>query len=152
MKKRILSLTLTLSALSACNDSPLLNHKYGENPKAQENEDCPLNFSNNKLCSKIEWIVGPNGHGANSFNLKFWDSETGNKEGPYVDPEDSVNVQLWMPSMGHGSAPVTVERQEEGIYKATNVQFIMPGDWDIRVKLMDAATVVDQDIESLIIQ
>lgn len=152
--KNLFFLLNALIALSACGVSPLLNHANAEDNKNNinvANENCPLDYPNAGLCAKIEWLVGPSGSGANSFTIKFWDKDTGAPAGPYVDPEHDVTVQLWMPSMGHGSSPVTVSKESTGIYKATNVFFIMPGDWDIRVKLVDGATVVEQAVQAVTI-
>jgi hypothetical protein len=111
------------------------------------NKNCPLDYPNSNLCAKIEWIVGPNGDdGESSFFVKFWDKHTGAPEGPYADPEHDVAVQLWMPTMGHGSSPVTMAEQAVGVYKATRVSFIMPGAWNIRVKLQDGNALVEQAI------
>ncbi len=61
-----------------------------------------------------------------------------------VDLNDSVEVALWMPSMGHGSAPTQVQRTLDqngqvlpGVFTVRNVQFIMGGEWEVRVRLTD---------------
>ncbi len=58
---------------------------------------------------------------------------------------DNIEVVLWMPSMGHGSAPTQVERAVDangnifnGVFNVRNVYFIMGGDWEVRVTLTDA--------------
>ncbi|MBN8542499.1 MAG: FixH family protein [Deltaproteobacteria bacterium] len=58
---------------------------------------------------------------------------------------DNVDVVLWMPSMGHGSAPTQVERAVDangniltGVFNVRNVFFIMGGEWEVRVTLTDA--------------
>ncbi len=48
---------------------------------------------------------------------------------------DDVSVLLWMPSMGHGSAPVKLDKLGPAQFRVTNVYFIMPGDWEIRLSL-----------------
>jgi YtkA-like len=55
---------------------------------------------------------------------------------------DKVSVVLWMPSMGHGSAPTVVENAVDtngnlilGSYNVHRVFFIMGGDWEVRVTL-----------------
>lgn len=63
-----------------------------------------------------------------------------------VEIVDVVDVVLWMPSMGHGSAPTRVERGlnsrgnvETGVFNVKNVHFIMEGDWEVRVTLTDVS-------------
>lgn len=59
-----------------------------------------------------------------------------------VELKDRVTVDLWMPSMGHGSAPTLIEpfKDENGQvvpnkYLARKLYFIMGGEWDIKVTL-----------------
>ena len=59
-----------------------------------------------------------------------------------IDITDDVAVVLWMPSMGHGSAPTQVERAVDakgdivpGVFNVKNVYFTMGGDWEVRVIL-----------------
>jgi hypothetical protein len=59
---------------------------------------------------------------------------------------DNVEVVLWMPSMGHGSAPTQVEQALDangnpilGTLNVRKVYFIMSGDWEVRVTLTDAS-------------
>jgi hypothetical protein len=47
-----------------------------------------------------------------------------------------VGIEPWMPSMGHGSS--TTPQMTElgaGAYRATNIQFTMPGHWELRVQV-----------------
>ena len=67
------------------------------------------------------------------------------------DLNDQVEVALWMPSMGHGSAPTQVQRTLDqngqvmpGVFTVRNVQFIMGGEWEVRVRLTD-----DQGVKEL---
>lgn len=62
-----------------------------------------------------------------------------------IELADTIEVELWMPSMGHGSAPTQLERALDvegqvilGTYNVRNVYFIMPGLWQVFVKLTDA--------------
>lgn len=62
-----------------------------------------------------------------------------------TDLNDDIEVVLWMPSMGHGSAPTQTERSVDanenilpGVFNVRNVYFIMGGDWEVRVTLTDA--------------
>ncbi len=61
-----------------------------------------------------------------------------------VEITDNVEVALFMPAMGHGSAPTQVERVldasgniQPGVYNVKNVYFTMAGDWEVRVTLTD---------------
>lgn len=62
-----------------------------------------------------------------------------------LDLKDNIEVVLWMPSMRHGSAPTQVERAVDangnlllGAFNVRNVYFIMGGEWEVRVTLIDA--------------
>ena len=92
---------------------------------------CALAYANG-LCVDINWEVKPTDDVPGSFTLKFYAAAT-----PEIaaDPQAQVSVVLWMPSMGHGSSPVKVTPVSAGVYRASNVFFVMPGDWEIHIKL-----------------
>lgn len=54
-----------------------------------------------------------------------------------LDLGTRVSVRLWMPGMGHGSSPVTVERTGPGEYRAAEVFFLMRGEWEIHIQVDD---------------
>lgn len=105
-------------------------------------EKCELFLKTERLCTKISWTVKPkNSTETGSFNFKFYVQENPEK---LIEPRGNAFVELWMPSMGHGSSPVTVEKISEGLYRAKNVFFIMPGEWEIRIQVRDGKNVTDQ--------
>jgi hypothetical protein len=61
-----------------------------------------------------------------------------------VDLKSTPQVVLWMPSMGHGSTPSQTVRVDEGTYRTSNVFFIMPGEWEIRIQLKSGGEVTDE--------
>jgi len=62
------------------------------------------------------------------------------------DLGDTVSVFLWMPSMGHGSSPVTVERLGAGRYRASAVFFLMKGDWEIHFQVKNGKDISDEAV------
>jgi hypothetical protein len=52
----------------------------------------------------------------------------------------SLDVQPWMPAMGHGSSTPTVTAQGGGVYLVTEVYFYMPGVWELRTSISGATT------------
>jgi hypothetical protein len=67
-----------------------------------------------------------------------------NDQGQATDAPSDLAVQLWMPSMGHGSSPVRVTRTELGSYSAAGIYFIMPGQWEVRIQLKTGREVTEQ--------
>src|ERR1700727_1876611 len=104
-------------SLMACSQSPLLNHANAAQPSAAKtlmaqkpaqggpgsSTDCPLSFQKAQLCAALTWTKQPTETETGSFELDFWDPAHGTKQGPYVDPSETLFVKLWMPDMGHGS-------------------------------------------------
>jgi hypothetical protein len=145
---------------SACGKSPLLNHANAADSSSAgglsveaESAACPLSFSKSGLCASLTWTSGPSAETMNSFVLKFWKKTGADQNGPYSNPTQTVFVKLWMPSMGHGSSPVTLQHQQDathtdltGKFEASNVYFVMPGAWDLHVQLKDGTTVVEEAI------
>ena len=50
-----------------------------------------------------------------------------------------IKAELWMPSMGHGSAPVRVERVNANQFLVTEAYFVMGGDWVVNVEVLTSA-------------
>lgn len=109
-------------------------------PGGDSSSSCSLKLETEKLCASIEWIHLPRARQADGeFVLSFSSSSaTSNLQ----DPQNLPFVKLWMPmgKMGHGSDPVELHRESEGIYRARGVNFRMAGRWQIWVQLRDRAT------------
>jgi hypothetical protein len=136
--------------LSACARPDYIDPKAQQKSQGNTNA-CALELANSHLCASAQWTVGPQSPAESEFILKFWDKASASESGPYIDPVNTLSVVLWMPSMGHGSSPVTIEKIETGVYRVRRVFFIMPGDWEIRVFLKNGTTTVDQATVSLIL-
>lgn len=76
-----------------------------------------------------------------SFVVEFYNPDD---RGQFVDLKNELEVLLWMPSMGHGSSPVTLEKVAPGQYRVSRVFFVMRGDWEIQFKLKNGNTVLEQ--------
>jgi len=101
-----------------------------------------LLFKNGTLAIEVEFPTAPVVGQESLLVLTAVDTKTFQA----VEIADSVEVVLWMPSMGHGSAPTQVERSVDaqgkvvtGVFNVKNVHFIMGGDWEVRVTLTDAS-------------
>lgn len=98
-----------------------------------------LKFSGGKVHAHLSWMQGPDENGGESImKLEWYDGATHK----LIETGLPFAVSLWMPSMGHGSAPTKIEavkdsrgQQVLGTYKVSRMFFTMPGDWDIRVSL-----------------
>ena len=113
-----------------------------QGPQAVGDEGFRL-FSNYLgLHVKIVFEKGPNSGEENLFTILFHTST----DATPVAVNEAISVVLWMPSMGHGSSPVKVQKVADGVYRASQVYFIMPGDWEIRlqIKNQETSNVVEQ--------
>lgn len=97
----------------------------------------------------LTWEKLPAGQQFGSFVLKFGRENLGDKSPLPLEIEGDVSVVLWMPSMGHGSSPVKVEKLDTGTYRASKVFFTMPGDWEIRIQRNVNGAMVDQTVIAL---
>ncbi|QDK45858.1 serine protease spb1 [Bdellovibrio sp. ZAP7] len=145
MKKLLLGLLF----LTACARPDYINPAAKNNAQSPPAAECTLKLAQSQLCASIQWVSGPQSPDESEFILKFWNESTATINGPYTDPTTALSVILWMPSMGHGSSPVKIDKIETGVYRVHRVFFIMPGDWEVRIFLKDGATTVDHVIESL---
>jgi hypothetical protein len=109
----------------------------------QQNTPCEKSLVQSSLCVDLTWKQLQTDDQRGMFELKFYHLENPNL---LVEPPQTLGVTLWMPSMGHGSAPVTIEKLSDGHYLVSDVYFVMSGDWDIRVQQKQGKTVLDQAI------
>lgn len=143
-------LVFSLILLSACGESPILNHKM--EPKGIKgsqifSQSVVLEFQKSDMEFSIDWTMGPH-MGESKFILRTWKKDLGTLSGPFQDPELTLNVVVWMTSMGHGSAPVKITKLNVGEYEVSNVQFFMGGAWDLKFQLKQGSQVVDETIVS----
>ena len=142
---------LSLFLLTACGESPLFNHKM---EKAFLNRDQIFVENNGTSFNKIDrsfsldWKVGPE-LGESRFVLKTWNNSDATFNGPYTDLPYQLQVVLWMPAMGHGSAPTKITKINAGEYDVSSVYFIMNGKWDLKVQLLKDGKVFDEVLLSL---
>jgi hypothetical protein len=97
-----------------------------------------VSFNNGRLLAVANWKQGPSVGGESILRLNFVDAKTQMA----IDPQAKVEASVFMPAMGHGSAPVSVLRVidtegqlETGTYQISNVYFMMAGQWQVVIKL-----------------
>ncbi len=111
--------------------------------------DCSAQFAGSQICVSWCWEKKPTSSDVGSFIFKTYRLNTFDKTAIEINPISVPEVQLWMPSMGHGSTPAQVTQLDVGTYRAENVFFIMPGEWDIRFQIKNGDTVNDEAIVHL---
>lgn len=148
--------------MAGCLESPLFNHADAAvTPIASLSptnahgdvaaQDCPLSFDKAGLCASLTWEKMATDEEKGEFTLRFWKKNEATEAGPYVVVPGKLAVKLFMPSMGHGSSPVTITPKLDqtgaavpGVYSITDVYFIMGGPWEIWVQFKQGTQVLDQ--------
>lgn len=102
-----------------------------------------IKFGESGYQLSLNWLTGPI-RGENKFVLKSWKETEGSINGPYQDLPEKLHIYLWMPDMGHGSAPVKIKKIADGEYEVTNVYIVMNGTWEIYFQLITNEVVVDE--------
>jgi len=119
---------------------------------AQESKtNCSITFSQSGLCLTWFWEKKPTSTEMGSLVFKTYRLNLVDQTPVEVDLVSNPTVVLWMPSMGHGSTPTLTARVDEGTYRATNVFFIMPGDWEIRFQVKNGTEVIDEANVKLVV-
>jgi hypothetical protein len=136
MKLSNVILAIFFFALVACAKPQYLIATSGGGIEKAGAGACAAEFPTSHTCVGISWEKLPTETEFGSFVFTLT-SEAGLLTDLSVATNGILNpkVVLWMPSMGHGSAPVTVERISTGLYRAKNVFFTMKGDWEIRFQI-----------------
>ncbi len=141
MKKNIYIIIMMALLASCAQPDYLTAEKADTNNNEKPSEMCEYVFQNSQTCLKAEWKAPPNSTEPAELTVT-------------LTPASSLRLSalLWMPSMGHGSAPVQVIPLENGKYQIARMYFIMPGDWDVRLFLKNEKNeVVDQVFLQLVI-
>lgn len=126
-------LIFSLIVLSACAEPKYIRETAPSNPESsQQSADCQLRFSASGLCLSWKWEQIPKSNTKGVLLFKIYRANAVDGSIVMVDPEYDPKVVLWMPSMGHGSTPTVVTREDVGTYRAREVFFVMPGEWEIK--------------------
>lgn len=124
---------------------PNYDDPNGQQPRTPATDDklsaCDVAFAQSQLCADLKWERRPTEQDMGSFVLEFHNPDDSSQ---FVDLTQNLDVKLWMPSMGHGSSPVKIEKVGPGQYRVSEVFFVMRGDWEIQFKLENGSTVVEQ--------
>lgn len=143
-----LLLFITVAALAACAEP-----KYSVPTEApapgQKTAALRATWPQSQKQIWLEWETKPGNEEFGSFLLKIGRANLADQSALPEDIDGEVAVVLWMPSMGHGSSPVTVTKADVGTYRASRVFFSMPGDWEIRVQHISNGAVVEQTVFAL---
>jgi hypothetical protein len=145
----------SLAPLTAACDSPLFSHLTAAERDAlvaeRNLQGCVLKFPKTGLCASLEWLTPATSETEGEARLRFWNPAVASENGPFVNPGPTVFMKLWMPSMGHGSSPVTTAPERDasgalipGLFRSTRIFFVMPGDWDLVVQIRDGSRVLDE--------
>jgi hypothetical protein len=122
---------------TGCHNSPLFNHKVEERSPPFSGlrvlDQCQFKTQDSQFCLEVSWSVTPQVNVDSSFIFRL---TTLDKIGVALQ---NVEVDLWMPDMGHGSSPVSIRKIEDDKYQVQDVYFIMPGLWHVRIKMQDVS-------------
>lgn len=147
MKKYFLIFTIFLTA---CADPKYLSSQSYQNPQGPYFEsNCSIQFQNSHLCLDWKWESAPTQQKKGTFYFKVYRRNNLDKSPVLLDLASPPDVILWMPSMSHGSSPVSVSQEDVGTYRAHNVFFIMTGDWEIKIQVKENGQVIDEAIITL---
>lgn len=112
--------------------------------------DCPARFQNSQNCLSWVWETKPTSRTSGRLVFKIYRLNLFDRSAVPVDPILPPSLLLWMPGMGHGSSPTQVTRLDVGTYRADQVFFVMPGEWELRFQLKDGATIQDEAVVNLV--
>lgn len=97
-----------------------------------------LVFAKGTVHTLVKWTKGPEVTTESTMIVQWMNGVTHTP----AEPPGAFDVSLFMPSMGHGSAPTKIQHLIDaqgqpvvGAYEVSNVYFIMGGDWQVNVIL-----------------
>lgn len=97
-----------------------------------------LVFAKGAVHTLVKWTTGPVVTSESIMKVQWMNGMTHTQ----AEPPGAFEVSLFMPSMGHGSAPTKIQHLNDaqgqplvGAYEVSNIYFMMGGDWQVRVTL-----------------
>ncbi|MES2767598.1 MAG: serine protease spb1 [Bdellovibrionota bacterium] len=143
MKNFILAFTLLIQPLTACAKADYVSQDKPVSPSSAYQ----VIFKKLGIYAEIEWANPPQKSQDSKFHLKVLGMVS--EESMQKLESATLEVILWMPSMGHGSSPTSVQKVNSSTFDVSNVYFIMDGDWEIRFVLKNGSQVLDEATYSL---
>lgn len=129
MKYTISLLFLVVTATLSC-----AKPNYTDADVISNSTSCAFHLKQLNLCADIQWLNSPVVSAYTSFQSRFY---LPSLPGQNINPSGAVHFYLWMPSMGHGSSPISTTETGLGDFLSTDVFFIMPGEWEIRLHILN---------------
>ncbi|WP_413942789.1 FixH family protein [Bdellovibrio sp. HCB-162] len=133
--KTFLQLTLAAFLFLGANSARAFGEHgdHGGGGHHDHNTLCPVYFALADVCAEIEFTKGPLSGDESQFLVKFFDHKSAHGEHVMVDPQN-IKLDLWMNmgGHGHGSSPVKIVKQSQGVYFVSEAYFVMSGRWNIR--------------------
>jgi hypothetical protein len=119
----------------------------GKNQQSQKVSKCSTKFSISQYCVLWQWEKTPTADESGVLTLKVVRPNLLDDSAVPVDLDSDPTLFLWMPSMGHGSAPnPRVSRIDIGSYRITDVFLIMPGEWEMKFQIKEGNQVQDEAV------
>lgn len=107
---------------------------------------CDARFEKSSDCITVVWEKAPTETDYGSFIFKTFRPNLADQS-PIVEAlSGTMAVRLFMPSMGHGSSPITLTQIDTGTFRASGVFFSMHGDWQIIFELKTGSQVNDKAV------
>lgn len=103
-----------------------------------------LNYTDLDLSAKATFAQHPQVAVEAFMDLEIVNATT---KAPYQ--AQSVEVELFMPDMDHGSKQTTIIEPSTGVYRVSDMYFLMGGLWEVRVKITSPDGMTEQQIFEL---
>ncbi len=94
------------------------------------------NFHSENFCSETDANVCAHIGYNEEFTAEKYYEFVLHSTAPNADKIENLSIELWMDmgnGHGHGSVPVQFSKFGPGLFKVTQVYFIMMGEWQIKV-------------------
>lgn len=146
MRGRVLWLAVSLIAVSCAKPTYVNKIAQPLGLSSQMLGECSLSLKDS-YCLEVNWLEEPAENKFARFALKTYRLNKLDKSKVYENYfVESPSIELWMPDMGHGSSPVSVEKIDSGTYLVSDVYFSMHGDWQIKISSLNGENKIEEFI------
>ncbi|MBX3018454.1 MAG: serine protease spb1 [Bdellovibrionaceae bacterium] len=115
---------------------------------AGETAACAIPLPKSGQCVHLTWTKLPTAEETGTLWLSVRSTSTYGLP-TTTELQGELRAHLWMPSMSHGSTPMTIEKFGVGLYRLDEVYFIMPGDWTINIQVWKDGALFEEGLFAL---
>jgi hypothetical protein len=115
-------------------------------PLSTETSRCEFEFLSSAICLSYSWQALPQEGQPGELLVRLYQLDKTDGFPLLIENDINLRIQLFMPDMGHGSAPTKTIKLSNGTYQVSRLFFTMPGYWTVNFQILDETGQIREEI------